>query len=186
MGIDISEAFSSFSKKLKRFEQSSSQERTVTPARDALLQTQIRESGERFKIGVVSTYRIFRAPFEALGQNSDRAASIDRDQQALLKAYNLYKSVIDIDRENQDEENSTHIGSVQIVSPLAQKASYTDGGQFIYLEAWLYFEQNCREYIPVFMEVEGKNQLVFKAAGSFDFNPHDKEIFRLIEAEFYS
>ncbi|MBQ0051669.1 MAG: hypothetical protein KBT11_06330 [Treponema sp.] len=186
MAQNISEVFSNFSQKLNRFNKSSSTERTVQPTKDEYYQEKIREKSERFKLGVVSTYRLYRAPFEALGQNSDRAASLDRDEQMLLKAYNLFKSVMDIDKENQDEVGSTFISAVEIASPLTQKASYTDGGQFIYLMAWLYFEQGCSEYMPLFKNEDGKNSLCFVKSGNFHFEVHDKEIFDIIEAEFYS
>ena len=162
------------------------------PSKDAYYEEKLRERGERLKASVVSTYKIYRAPFEALGEHSDRAASLDKDEQALFKAYNLYKSCMEIDAENQGEEalvGQTYIKSVDIASPLAEKASYTSGGQFIYLVAWLYFEQNCQEFIPFLSEHEsheGYFSLRFARAGDASFDAHDKEIFEVIKAEFYS
>lgn len=186
MSQNIQEVFSTFSQKLARFNKSSQTERTIPPSKDSYYEEKLRERGERLRTSVVSTYKIFRAPYEALGKSSDRAASLDRDEQNLLKAYNLYKSCMDIDKENQDEIGATHIKSVEIYSPLADKASYTGGGQFIYLLCWLYFEQGCAEYLPFFAEAGNHCSLCFAPADSVQLDPHEKEIFEIIRAEFYS
>ena len=143
MAQNIAEVFSTFSQKLNRFNKSQDAQRVVPPSKNSYYEEKLRERGERLKASVVSTYKIYRAPFEALGEQSDRAASLDRDEQNLLKAYNLFKSCMEIDKEKQDEIGQTYIKNVEIASPLSDKASYTSGGQFIYLLAWLYFEQNC-------------------------------------------
>ena len=188
MAQNISEVFSNFSQKLSRFNKSPDAKRlsSVEKQKNSYLEEKIRERGERLRSSVVSTYKVFKAPFEALGEQSDRAFSIDKDEQNLLKAYNLYKSCMDIDKENQDEIGSTHIKSVEIASPLSDKASYTQGGQFIYLLAWLYFEQNCQEYLPFFEETENHHTLCFSSQEKFQMDSHDKEIFEIIKAEFYS
>lgn len=186
MQQNIAEVFSNFSQKLARFNKSSDSERVVVPSKDSYYEEKLRERGERLRSSVVSTYKIYRAPFEALGKSSDRASSLDKDEQNLLKAYNLYKSCMDIDKENQDEIGATHIKSVEIASPLSDKASYTTGGQFVYLCAWLFFEQKCEEFIPFFTETENHHTLAFAKADSFSFDSHDKEIFEIIKAEFYS
>ena len=189
MAQNITDVLSAFSQKLNRFNKSPdavrlpSQERAKTE----YLEEKLRERAERLRSSVVSTYKIYRAPFEALGEKSDRAVSLDRDEQALLKAYNLYKSCMDIDKENQDEIGATHIKNVDLYSPLADKASYTTGGQFIYLLCWLYFEQNCQEFLPFFNENESHFVLCFSPTDGFQFaDPHEKEIFELVKSEFYS
>ncbi|MBQ9280751.1 MAG: hypothetical protein IJ207_00945 [Treponema sp.] len=187
MSQNFQEVLSNFSQKLARFNKSSQTERAVPPSKNSYYEEKLRERGEKFRASVLSTYKIYRAPFEALGEQSDRAASIDKDEQALLKAYNLYKSCMDIDKENQDEIGSTHIKNVELYSPLADKASYTQGGQFIYLLCWLYFEQNSTEFMPFFKEIENHTVLCFSPSEDFHFDDsHEREIFELIEAEFYS
>ena len=186
MSQNIAEVFSNFSQKFSRFSKSLDAKRVTPPSKDSYYEEKMRERGERLRTSVVSTYKIYRAPFEALGEQSDRAASLDKDEQNLLKAYNLYKSCMDIDKENQDEIGATHIKSVEIYSPLADKASYTTGGQFIYLCAWLYFEAGSQEYFPFFAESENHHSLSFAKADSFEFDAHEREIFELIKTEFYS
>lgn len=186
MSQNFQDVLSSFSQKLSRFNKSSATERTVEVSKNSYYEEKLRERGERLRTSVVSSYKIFRAPFETLGEQSDRAASLDKDEQNLLKAYNLYKSCMDIDKENQDEIGATHIKSVELYSPLADKASYTSGGQFIYLLCWLFFEQNCQEFIPFFIEKENYHSLAFAKADLFEFDSHEREIFEIIKAEFYS
>lgn len=187
MSQNIQDVLSSFSQKLARFNKSPDAQRVVAPSKDSYYEEKIRERAERLRNSVVSTYKIYRAPFEALGEKSDRAASLDRDEQALLKAYNLYKSCMEIDKGNQDEIGATHIKNVELYSPLADKATYTSGGQFIYLLCWLYFEQNCQEFLPFFKDFENHFVLCFSPSENFQFEDgHEKEIFELVKAEFYS
>jgi len=182
---NIGDALSSFSQKFGRFKKSEG-ERVVEVRDDEKLQRQIRERMERFEASCTATYKVFKSPFEALGEQSDRAASIDRDEQALLKAYNLYKGVMDVQNTDEDETGATYISRIEISSPLKEKASYTSGGQFIYLLCWLYFEQNCQEYMPFFTEKENVYSLNFVKAENYEFEGHDKEIFSFIERTFYS
>ena len=184
MDQKLTDAINSFSKKLNRFKKSGKTDRVTTPTADQRLQQQIRESGERFKMSVVQTYKIYRSPFEALGKDSSRAQSIDRDEQLLLKAYELYAGIQELAKEKSDEQ--TFVSQVVIKSPLSQKASYTDGGQFIYLMMWLYFEKNCQAYMPFFEEAGESGRLNFCPAGKFEFDNHDREIFELVKTEFYS
>jgi hypothetical protein len=191
MQENIQDAINLFSQKLKRFKKSGQTERIKTPGENAYLQEQIRERAERLRAGVVQTYRIYKAPFEALGKNSDRAAGIDRDEQALLEAYNLYSQVMEINGEGEEEqdkkpEKTTYISRLELKSPLTEKAGYVSGGQFIYLLMWLYFEQNCQKYMPLFAEKDGNCNLIFVKAANYSFESHDKEIFEIVRQEFYS
>lgn len=199
---NIQEALSSFSKTLRRFAQSGRAEPELELSESRILQEQIRERTERLRAGVVQTYRIYKSPFEALGKNSSRAASIDADEQALLRAYNLYKQAMDLNisdsmpgkissnsvaTHDTDGISSTFISKIEITSPLSQKASYTAGGQFIYLLSWLCFEQNCREYTPFFAEKDNNTfSLCFAKAAAFEPKGNDREIFEIIRQEFYS
>ena len=186
MPTNISEVFSNFNKKLKRFNSADESDRAVIKNKSSVtFTTQAEEREEKLRMSVVANYRIYRSPFETLGTDSERAASVDRDEQFLLKAYNLYKSAMDLNVMNQDEIGSTYINDVEIFSPLGSKAVYTNGGQFIYLCAWLWFEQNSKEYRPFFNSSK-HNLLKFVKSQKFEFENHDKEIFNIIEAEFYS
>lgn len=189
MQDNIQDALSIFSKKLKRFTKSSQTQPNLPKKENQYLQEQIRERTLRLKTSVVQTYRIYKSPYEALGKNSDRAANIDKDEQELLEAYNLYCGVMDLNGEEEKNDNqrkNTYISKIEIHSPLTQKGGYVSGGQFIYLLMWLYFEQNCQKYLPVFMEKDSGWTLAFVKSENYSFEEHDKEIFEIVKQEFYS
>lgn len=185
MSANISEVFSRFSRKLKRFNDSPDSKIVKTPTENSFLQEKIKEKSERLRKNVCATYKIYKSPFEILGADSSRASLIDADEQALLKAYNLYKSVMDLNLENQDEIGSTHIKNVEIFSPLTQKSVYVSGGQFVYLRAWLVFEKNCVQYVPFFENLNGDVRLRFEKSGNIKIDRHEEEILRIIKDEFY-
>lgn len=186
---NLANAISAFSQKLKRFNNAALNERIKAPSKDSFLQEQILEREERLRKNVVSTYKIYKSPFEALGKNSERAAGIDRDEETLLEAYKLYEQVMDLNEsldKNTSSVRTTFISKLELSSPLAQKAIYTDGGLFIYLVAWLCFEKQCTKYLPHFVEKEKTRTLCFEEASLHSFDSHDKEIFNIIKQEFYS
>ena len=186
MSSYISEAFSKFSDRLKRFNDADSDSRRIIKKNSNDFSGEnLKERSERLKNNVVSTYKIYKSPFEALGTDSVRAANIDSDENLLFKAYNLYKSAMDLNLLNQDEIGATYIKDVEIFSPLAQKPVYTSGGQFVYLFAWLYFEKNCRDYFPFFDGEGNSAKLKFSRDEKKSLDIHEKEIFRIIEDEFY-
>lgn len=184
----ISEAFSKFSDKLKRFNDADSDSRRIVKKKSDsdFAGENLKKRSERLRNNVVSTYKIYKSPFEVLGTDSVRAANIDSDENLLFKAYNLYKSALDLNLVNQDEIGATYIKDVELFSPLAQKPVYTSGGQFVYLFAWLYFEKKCREYFPFFDGEGNSSRLRFSRDKKKSLDIHESEIFRIIEDEVYS
>ena len=191
----ITESLSAFSEKLKRFNDAGKTDRTVKPAENQQLQRQIRDREERLKSTVIATYKNYKAPFEAMGQLSDRAKSMDQDERSLLKAYNLFSGTMNLNENGEDGKSAgsegagtetTFISRIEILTPLTQKSAYTTGGQFIYLMMWLYFEKNCREYFPYFSEREKGWELCFKSPANFLFEGREKEVFEIVKSEFYS
>ena len=190
----ITESLSAFSEKLKRFNDAGKTDRTVKPAENQQLQRQIRDREERLKSTVIATYKNYKAPFEAMGQLSDRAKAMDQDERSLFKAYNLFSGAMNLNENGEDgksagnegaDTETTFISRIEILSPLTQKSAYTTGGQFIYLMMWLYFEKNCREYMPVLAEKENGWSLGFVHAKNYSFENHDREIFEIVRQEFY-
>ena len=129
-----------------------------------------------------------------MGQLSDRAKAMDQDERSLLKAYNLFSGAMNLNENGEDGKSAgsegagtetTFISRIEILSPLTQKSAYTTGGQFIYLMMWLYFEKNCREYMPVLAEKENGWSLGFVHAKNYSFENHDREIFEIVRQEFY-
>lgn len=183
--IEVANAFSAFSKKFARFNKAKDSERVEEVRKDSILQDKINSREERFEFAIISTYRIYKSPYEALGTKSARAKSIDDDQQSLLKAYNLFKSITEINEKLGDEQ--TFIARADIESTVCKKDSYTRGGQFIYLQCWLMFAQHAADYIPVLEErKEGVFQLKFYKAETVHFLPKDTELIEIVKKTFYS
>lgn len=186
MTENIQDAISAFSDKLKRISGFSDAVLKKDISEDEILEEKIRHSALALRSNVVNTYRIYKSPFAALGKNSGRAASIEEDEQALFEAYSLFAGAMELNKKNEGKNAATYISRVEIASPLAKKACYTVGGQFIWLFLWLYFEKNCRDYFPYFCEREKNWELCFKKSANFLFEGHEKEVFEIVKREFYS
>ena len=186
---NITNAISAFSEKLRRCNSANIKEREKNPSTTSYLQEEILQREERFKKNIISTYKIYKSPFESLGKNSERAKGIDKDEQSLLASYKLYEQVMELNEKSEDaldSQRTTFISKIEISSPLAQKAIYTDGGMLVYLLSWLYFENGCTKFMPYFKE-EGKTKLLcFEKEALYNFDSHDREIFNIIKQEFYS
>ena len=195
MNQNFQDALSSFSRNLKRFSDAGQSERTVAPTENQILQKKIRSVEERLSANVCGTYKIYKSPFEALGKESKRAASIESDEKILLDSYNLYKNAMELNKNAEPADTDDHqnpksavpfISKVEISCPLCARASYTSGGQFIYLLCWLYFEKGCSEYIPFFVQTENSYEMKFAPAANFSFEVHDRQVFDIVKREFYS
>lgn len=186
MKENIFDSITNFTQKFKRFSESSGTVRNVQTNKDSLIQSELIERQERFFAAVTGTYRIYKSPFEALGKDSERAKSLDNDEQSLLKAYNLYKKVFDINNEAKEEIGATYISKTEICSPLTQKTNYTDGGQFIYLILWLFFEKKAQDFLPSFVKENGRTSLIFLPFSESLLAQTEREIFNIVKEEFYS
>ena len=185
MAENLFNAMEKFRSKFKKFSQSDKQNRVQNKSENSILQEQINERTKRFEETVILTYKIYKSPLEELGLQSERAKSLEKDESALFKAYSLFKGVIELNGK-PEEIGATFISKVNLVSPLTQKATYTQGGQFIYLWLWLFFEKKCQDFVPVFIEKEGTFELSFVPFEEYSFSVHDKEIFAVVKQKFYS
>lgn len=180
----ITDAVNQFSEKLRRFKGAGGGGISVEPSGISVLERQIREREDSLRNSVTASYRIYKSPFEALGKNSPRAAAVDRDEQNLLKAYELFRAVTEAEAAHKDEQ--TFLKAAEIVSPLSQRECYAEGGQLVYLAAWLYFEQNRRDYVPFFPQRQTGRPLTFVRAEDFRPEARDREILEIIAESFYS
>lgn len=182
---EIASAFSAFGKKLSRFVQSDESAPDLPPRADELTQRKIMEADEAFSAAVVKTYAKYRFPYQELGEHSQEARSIARDEDALLAAYRLFCAV----REANDQfgTDQTHIKDDVIASPLANKTAYTQGGDFVYLQCWLRYEQGVTDVVPQFAQDKaGAYLLQFVPPTAFRADYKTKEITAVIQDAFYS
>jgi hypothetical protein len=181
--FNVAQAFSAFSKKLSRSSQASDGEKLSVFHEDAVLQKKVSLADESYRLSVISAYKKYMNPYKALGKNSAEAKALAVDEENLLKAYNVFKAVLEANKTQGDGETFVELSEVK--SPLTAKPCYTDGGQFIYMQCWLIFEQGIKDYIP---ELVLKNQgvdstwhLEFTPLKTYRFDYQDKEVMAIIE-----
>lgn len=181
---EIASAFSAFGKKLSRFVQSDAAAPEPPPRADELTQRRILEADEAFSAAVVKTYAKYRFPYQVLGEHSHEARSIARDEDALLAAYRLFCAVRDANE--QFGTDQTRIKDDVIASPLAGKPAYTQGGDFVYLQCWLRYEQGVTDVVPQLAQgKEGLYTLQFIPSAAFRVDYKTKEITAVIQDAFY-
>ncbi|MBR0032601.1 MAG: hypothetical protein IJP61_09980 [Treponema sp.] len=184
MAQKVYEAINNFSKKFAKFKAQAEPERIKTTSRDEILQEQINRQEERYEFAVIGSYNVYKSPLVALGKNSNRGKSIDEDEQSLLKAYKLFKAVNDAN--NTAGDKTTFINKVDIESPITKKDSYIRGGQFIFLQCWLRFEQGVENFIPVLEEDRnGYFHLRFYPEAQVKMSAKDKELIEKVRESFY-
>ncbi len=181
----MSDVISSFQKKLKRFSQTENNVQNYTHSSLNDLQQKIVQNEKDFETNVISTYNMYRSPFEVLGKQSLRAQSITEDENELYKAYTIFKAIVKINQELGD--SNTRLSSYKITTPLVNKSAYTQGATFIYLQAYLMFQKDCSDYVPSFeIDTNEKYNLIFTKTDSYKFTPQAKEILACIKKNFYS
>lgn len=184
MGQSVADAFSNFSKKFTKFKSQPEPEIRKLSRQDQILQEQINRQEERYEFAVIGSYNLYKSPLVALGKNSSRGKSIDDDEQSLLKAYKLFKAIQDANNTNGDK--TTFIKKVEIESPIAKKDTYSRGGQFIFLQCWLKFEQGVSDFVPVLEEDKnGYFHLRFQPESQVKLSAKDKELMEKVREAFY-
>ncbi len=188
----LSAAINEFSQKLNRFNKADEAKLNIEPSESTKFDEALKARNEKLKSAVVATYKIYKSPFEALGAKSARADAIVKDEEALYAASTIYKKCMEGQEEFKESESNTYIKTLELHSPLTEKASYTSGGQLVYLTAWLLFEKKSSDYIPFFSQVGGTPEtpamhyvLNFVKIEEANLDDRDKEILNCIKNEFY-
>ncbi len=183
----VAQAFRNFSSIFTRSTQAQDDSALNIDRDDELLQKKINSREQEYMRAILSSYAKYMNPYRALGKNSREAAVISGDEDNLLRAYNLFKAVNEANRKIGDSETFINIGFVE--SPLTSKQAYTSGGEFIYLQCWLIYEQGARDFIPVIEEVEERmvitNRLRFVPLRTFSFSFQDREVIRAVEEAYH-
>jgi len=179
---DAARAFDAFTKKFNRFKTIHQGEATPKPVKEKspeiLSQERINQMEEQFRLEIIEHYRRFMNPFGTLGAKSNQAAEIASDEENLFAAYNLFKGIQDLNENSGTEK--TRITKFEISSNIASKERYLSGGEFIYLQCWLFYEKNVTDFIA---QLEGN--LHFVPARFFKLNYQQKEICSIIRECFY-
>ena len=184
-GLNLVKAVSAFSRKLERFTSANpSAEPAHAMTADEIRQKKIDYYEQDFKLSVVNEYKKFRFPYKTLGAHAPAADAIANDQQQLLAAYNIHKAVVEAD--TQFRTTDTFAKENLIASPLVQMEQYTMGDSFVYLQCWLFYEQQAKAYVPYFaVQQDGSYQLRFAPLRNFKLGYKEKEVAAVIKTAFY-
>ena len=185
--MTVAEAFNQFIHKFERSPQAIDKSKPRIIHENDIIQKKIQIREQDYNASIVAEYSKYLNPYKTLGKNSPIAASIDCDEQNLLRAYNLFKAVREANSSIGDI--NTFIKLTDIHSPLTSKDCYTTGGQFIYLQCWLIFAQNIKDFVPELVSQEENMQTVFTLQFSpfktFAFSYQDKEVMGAVQEAFY-
>lgn len=184
-GLNLVKAVTAFSRKLERFTSANpSAEPAHTMTADEIRQKKIDYYEQDFKLSVVSEYKKFRFPYKTLGAHAPAADALVNEQQQLLAAYNIHKALAEADAQFRTAE--TFLQEHVIASPLAQMEQYTMGDSFVYLQCWLFYEQQAKAYVPYFaVQQDGSYRLQFAPLRNFKLGYKEKEVAAVIKACFY-
>ena len=182
------QAFSAFAKKFARSTQAQDNSALEVFHEDSFLQQKINAKEQDYNAAILSSYAKYLNPFRILGKNSRQAELISLDEKNLLKAYNVFKAVREINATVGD--TSTFIKTDKVESPLVLQEAYTTGGEFIYLQCWLRFSQKATDFVPELVAVQENLQthyiLQFSPLKSFGWSFQDKEVIAAIESAYHN
>lgn len=180
----INDALSSLSDRIRRFTQSGGKSPAPSPEkkRDEYINTLIMERDEAFQLQVAAKYAQYRAPFKTLGEDSIAARRIAADERLILAAYNLFKAA----KQAEDEigKGATFLKDTNITSPLSGRSEYTSGEEFVYLRAYLKFEQLVADYAPQFEMSKDGYILTFVHPSQIRETFKTREILQAIKASY--
>ncbi|MCR5218386.1 hypothetical protein [Treponema sp.] len=174
MAANIIEAMEKFSRKMESFKKSDDKKNPLPESADQKLQKRINLTEEERLAAIKNEYENFKNPL---------SREIESDEEALLKAYELFTALNELKKSFEGQGAS--LKSCQIDCSLCHKSEYTKPAcsKFIFLQCWLYFEKNIRDYIPVIEENKnGSHDIAFADAEDFHFYSREKEIWESIAA----
>ena len=174
---NVSNIFVKFSKKLDSFSRAQEDQRRIVrkESKNALLKSRIAENEEEKRNRIIESYRAFKVP---------SSRGIEEDEEALLKAYELYKNLLEM--QEKSRKDKVFIRRAEIYAPLCEKDFYFSDEKIVFLIAWLRFEKNITDYVPaIIKDASSSPYLDFIEAETFRFSPEQKEIIAIIQDYFY-
>ena len=182
----LGNAVSSFEQQFKKFQDSGNKPpEFLLPKKRAATKALATEKARKGKRDVVAAYRQLLSPESFFGDFSAIAQQLEDDKKLLVRAYDLFVALVDLNRQLGDKD--TFIADFTIASPLTQRERYSTGSDFVYLQFWLQWEAKRTDYVPVLRLARGQPgwQLVFVPSGSFSWTDWELNVVQLLEEEFY-
>ena len=182
----LGNAVSSFEQQFKKFQDSGNKPPEFLLSKKwAAAKALATEKARKGKRDVVAAYRQLLSPESFFGDFSAIAQQLEDDKKLLVRAYDLFVALVDLNRQLGDKD--TFIADFTIASPLTQRERYTTGSDFVYLQFWLQWEAKRTDYVPVLRLARGQPgwQLVFVPSGGFSWTDWELNVVQLLEEEFY-
>ena len=172
MAKDIIEAMEKFSKKIVSFKRAENKSFVMNESSEKKLQETINLSEQERVSAIKKEYENFKNPL---------SREIETDENALLKAFEIFMSLTEL-KKNSDGEGAS-LRNFEIDCSICRKSEYTKPAcsKFIFLQSWFYFEKKITEYIPVIcLSDKGYCYIDFSDADSCRFNSREKEIWQTV------
>lgn len=182
----LGNAVSNFEQQFKKFQDSGNKPpEFLLPKKRAAAKSLSQERLRKGRNASLATYRQLLHPAENFGDFSAIAQQLEDDKKLLVRAYDLFVALVDLNRQLGDQD--TFVKDFIIESPLTQRERYTIGSDFVYLQFWLQWEAKRTDYVPVLRLARGRPgwQLVFVPSGSFSWTDWELNVVQLLEEEFY-
>ncbi len=167
-------AFRNFEKKLKRYTESTDESIEIK-SQDHLIKQVIKESAVTYKDKVIRIYQEYIEP---------QSIQTEQDQDALVKAYDMYKAMLDLNDRMGD--TTTRVSSFTISSILARNQLYTVNDKFVYLQMWFMNEKGYNDYVPVMVQTKNGYRLDFVDPDDFAFTGNNRRIASIINEYYYN
>lgn len=174
MAENIAEAMEKLSKKISLFKKSENKTFVPSESKEKKLEKLIKINQAEKIEAIKKEYLNFKNPL---------SKEIENDREALLKAFEIFKSVSEIKKNTKS--NESYLKSFQIDSSVCHKSEYTKEAcsKFIFLQCWFYFEKNIKEYLPVIKkDKDSFTSIDFIEKEEVSFSSREKEIWSTVSS----
>ena len=171
---NISEAFNELDEKITRLKNSGEDEKVFSknsPLHGDSLKEKLSASEEERLSKIREKFSHYQLPL---------SKEIEEDELSLLKAYELFIKVRDLDASVRSR--TTFIEKTVISTPITKKSRYASETGFAFLQAWFIINhgEKAEKFIPEIVSVNGKSELVFTESASYRMPPVLKEILQAV------
>lgn len=173
---NITEAISSFSKKLSRFEEAEDKAFVKPESKDSVLQKKINLSQEEKLEKIKTEYEKYVNPV---------SKEIEEDEESVLSALRIFKAarLAEQTEASSKKEKQTAIHQIDFKSPLCQKQEYIYGKNLIYLTYWLQAVHGEKEWIPsIYNFISGERFLEFIPAETKHYDYEETAILNVLKS----
>ncbi len=168
----LAQSIAAFSKKFDKLEEADKEFREQPLSKEKLLQDEIIRREEEREEELRRRYSDFLEP---------RTQDIEKDEEDLLKAYELYCRLDELCQAAAKEGSNARLRSMEISSPLCRRDEYTLGEEMAFLRLWFIQKNPDAKHVPEFTRDEkGQFFLDFTDRELWTPSGLEKEILRAL------